>query len=87
MDIFDNLIGNFNGYALENLQEGNPDPALDTTDFSTFFSDDFGEVTPNEVQQRRRNLRKLKRKLRKRSKKVTFRPVRPRDPSGFGGGF
>jgi len=84
MDIFDNLIGNFNGYALENLQEGNPDPALDTTDFSTFFSDDFGEVIPNEVQQRRRNLRKLKTRLRKRAKKVTFRP---REPEGFGGGF
>ena len=85
MDIFDNLIGNFNGYALENLQEGNPNPALDTTDFSTFFSDDFNEnLNPEEVQVTRRNFRRLKKRLRRSSKAVTFRQSKKQN-TAFGG--
>ena len=85
MDIFDNLIGNFNGYALENLQEGNPNPALDTTDFSTFFSDDFNEnLNPEEVQVTRKNFRRLKKRLRRNSKSVNFKQSRKQN-TAFGG--
>lgn len=84
IDIFDNLIGDFNGYALENLQEGNPNPALDTTDFSTFFSDDFeSDLNPEQVEQRRSNFRRLKKRLRRSSKVVRFKQAKKN--TAFGG--
>ena len=82
VDIFDNLIGDFNGYALENLREGNPDPALDTTDFSTFFSDD---LNPDEIQESRRSFRRQSNRKRKRATKSLI--TRQSEPSGFGSGF
>ncbi len=80
VDIFDNLIGNFNGYALENLREGNPDPALDTTNFDNFFSDDFEDIQPEQVTKSRRALRKRTKKMFK-----TFRTVARKKATAFGG--
>jgi len=80
VDIFDNLIGNFNGYALENLREGNPDPALDTTNFDSFFSDDFGDVNPERVTRSRRTLRKKSKKMFKQ-----FRTIARKESTAFGG--
>jgi len=83
MDIFDNIIGNFNGYALENLREGNPNPALDTTDFSDFFG---GGLNPDEVIESRRSFRRQSNRKRSRARKSLI--TRQREPpSGFGAGF
>lgn len=78
--IFDNLIGDFNGFALENLKEGNPNPALDTTDFDSFFKDDFGDIQPEQITKSRRALRKrTKRNFKK------FRTVARKEATAFGG--
>lgn len=80
--IFDNIIGGFNGYALENLREGNPDPALDTTDFSSFFSDD---LNPDEIQESRRSFRRQSNRRRTKATKSLI--TRQSKPSGFASGF
>lgn len=80
IDIFDNLIGNFNGYALENLKEGNPNPALDTTNFDNFFSDNFGDIQPEQITKSRRVLRKRTKKMFKK-----FRTVARKEATAFGG--
>lgn len=80
IDIFDNLIGNFNGYALENLREGNPNPALDDTDFDSFFSNDFEDINPEQIPKARRILRKRSKRMFKK-----FKTVARKEATAFGG--
>ncbi len=90
VDIFDNLIGNFEGYALENLKEGNPDPALDTTNFDDFFgSDKDFAVKEDQDQEEKPKKKKSKKKKRKRvfikSKQVFSKRVLNESKGAFGG--
>ncbi len=78
--IFDNLIGDFNGFALENLKEGNPNPALDNTDFDSFFSDDFKDIQPEQIPKGRRVLRKRNKRMSKK-----FKTFARKQATTFGG--
>jgi len=78
--IFDNLIGDFNGFALENLKEGNPNPALDDTDFDSFFKDDFRDIQPEQIPKARRVLRKRSKRMFKK-----FKTVARKKATAFGG--
>ncbi len=91
VDIFDNLIGNFEGYALENLKEGNPNPELDTTNFDDFFGseEDFTLKDQEEQEEQKPKKKKSKKKKRKRifnkSKPVFNKRVLNEGKGAFGG--
>jgi len=85
--IFDNLIGNFEGYALENLKEGNPDPALDTTNFDDFFGsdEDFQLKDEEEERPKKKKSKKKKRAVFMKSKTVFSKRVLSKSKGAFGG--
>jgi len=87
IDIFDNLIGNFEGYALENLQEGNPNPELDTTNFDDFFGDgsDFKLEDEEEEKPKKKKSKKKKRRIFNKSKPVFNKRVLNEGKGAFGG--
>ena len=80
-ETFQGIKGNFQGYALENLKEGNPDPELDTTNFDSFFGDgeEFNEIVEEKP---------VKKKAKKKKRKQVFiksTPVFNKNKGVFGG--
>jgi len=90
-EIFEGIMGNFEGYALENLQEGNPNPELDTTNFEDFFGsdEDFAVKEDQDQEEEKPKKKKSKKKKRKRifnkSKPVFSKRVLNESKGAFGG--
>jgi hypothetical protein len=74
-EIFEGLMGNFNGYALE---DSDFNTQSDDSDVDSFFNDDFGNQNEQVIDQKT-----IKKGRVKRIKKVR----RSRESSGSFGGF